>query len=367
VRIVRIDTHARPQVGVLRVTLDDGTIGWGQIASFEAADLVAEIVHRQIAPRVLGHRWEDIGAVLRQIEDRLLKFHGSHLSRGTAALETALVDAQARSRRQLVTEMLGGHTRPVPVYASSMLRTITPEDEALRLRRLQQEQGFRAFKVRVGSEAGHDRDEWPGRSEALVPAIRRALGPDATIHADGNSCYTPARAIEVGRLLQDHGYGHFEEPCPYWKLHWTREVTEALDMPVAGGEQDHAQPTWHTMIEDHVVDIVQPDICYIGGITVALDIARRAQARGLLCVPHCANHSLILPFTMHLWNALPNPGPYMEYSIEEQGLYAGLYRNPPTLRDGALHFDADGYGWGVRIDPDWLAHATHRATEADAT
>jgi L-alanine-DL-glutamate epimerase-like enolase superfamily enzyme len=351
-------------VGLLRVTLEDGTTGWGQIASFEAADIVAEIVHRQIAPHVLGVSFDPVAGLLERIIDRTLKFHGSHISRATAALETAVVDALACVHGQSVSEWLGGHTRPVPVYGSSMLRSITPEQEAARLRRLRDESGFRAFKVRVGREAGHDVDEWPGRTEALIPAVRTALGHDITIHADGNSGFSPGRAIEVGRMLEANGYGHFEEPCPYWKLHWTREVAEALDIPVAGGEQDHAIAVWHEMIQGGIVDIVQPDICYCGGITTALDIARRAAAQGMPCVPHCANHSLILVFTMHLWNALERPGPFMEYSIEEQTMYAGMYENPPRLMEGQLHFNLDGPGWGLKISDEWLAASRYQSSEA---
>ena len=82
-------------------------------------------------------------------------------------------------------------------------------------------------------------------------------------------------------------------------------------------------------------------------------------------MPHCANHSLITIFTMHLWNALPNKGPFMEYSIEDQGLYAGMYLNPPRLEDGKLHFVTEGYGWGVQINPRWLDKAVHRASLAN--
>ena len=82
--------------------------------------------------------------------------------------------------------------------------------------------GFDAFKFRIGRECGHDEDEWPGRTEAIVPAVRAALGDDAALLVDANSCYTPSRAIEVGRMLEQHGVVHFEEPCPYWELEWTR-------------------------------------------------------------------------------------------------------------------------------------------------
>jgi len=361
-KIAKLETFAVPQVGIVKITLDDDSTGWGQIASFEAADIVAEIIHRQISPCIIGIEFASLEAVLQKITDKTMKFHGSHISRGMSAIETALMDVIAKQQGKLVTEMLGGNTTPIPVYGSSMSRSITPANEGKRLKILQQEFGFNAFKVRVGKECGHDEDEWPGRTEEIIPLMRRVLGADTVIHADANSCYSPAKASEVGRMLEHHGYGHFEEPCPYWMLDWTREVSSSLDIAVAGGEQDHAPNTWESMIRDRVVDIVQPDIGYCGGISVALNIARLAQAQGLVCVPHCANHSLITVFTMHLWNALPNAGPFMEYSIEEQHLYAGLYHNAPRLEEGKLHFMSEGYGWGVQIRQQWLDQAVHRAS-----
>ena len=125
-KIIKLETFAIPQVGLVKITLEDVSTGWGQIASFEAADIVAEIIHRQIAPCLLGVEFESIQAVLQKITDRTMKFHGSHISRGMSAVETALMDALAKANGQLVTEMIGGNTTPIPVYGSSMSRTITP-------------------------------------------------------------------------------------------------------------------------------------------------------------------------------------------------------------------------------------------------
>ena len=87
-------------------------------------------------------------------------------------------------------------------------------------------------------------------------------------------------AIDLGTPGEDNHYGHFEEPCPYWEYDWTRMVTRKLTIPVAGGEQDNYMPAWKTMIRDHVVDIVQPDICYIGGFTRAREVADMAAEYG---------------------------------------------------------------------------------------
>ena len=114
--------------------------------------------------------------------------------------------------------------------------------------KLRDEKGFTAFKWRVGAECGRDRDEWPGRTEAIVPMVAKALGDDVDKLVDANSGFSPARAIEVGRMLESEGIGHFEEPCPYWEFAQTKEVRDALALDVAGGEQDCEFTAWSQMI-----------------------------------------------------------------------------------------------------------------------
>jgi L-alanine-DL-glutamate epimerase-like enolase superfamily enzyme len=248
-----------------------------------------------------------------------------------------------------------------------MRRDITPTDEVERLAELAGRHGFDAFKVRIGKECGHDEDEWPGRTEELVAEIRRGLGDGATLLVDANSCYTPSRAIEVGRLLERHGVVHFEEPCPYWELEWTRDVALALDLDVAGGEQDWDLRVWRQMIDTRAVDVVQPDVCYIGGLTRALRVADLAAAAGLPCTPHSANHSLVLVFTLHLLSAIANPGPYVEFSIEPDVDYpwqAGMYEPRSEVVDGVVATPS-GPGWGVEISEDWLARSERRVTSVE--
>ena len=114
---------------------------------------------------------------------------------------------------------------------------ITPEAEAKRLSRLRDEHGYTAFKFRVGKECGHDEDEWPGRTDAIVPMVRKALGDKATLLVDANSSYTPKKAIEIGKFLEQHGVVHFEEPCPYWEYDWTKQVTDALSLDVTAANR----------------------------------------------------------------------------------------------------------------------------------
>jgi L-alanine-DL-glutamate epimerase-like enolase superfamily enzyme len=364
VKIASLETFANQFVCFVRLTTDSGAVGWGQTSTYNA-DITAAVFHRQVAPWTLGANALDIEALITRVEEREHKFPGSYRCRALAGLDTALWDLHGKLAGKPVVELLGGKPRRLRAYASSMRRDISPAEEARRLVQLRDELGFDAFKWRVAAECGHDIDEWPGRTEDIVPQVARALGDGVAKLVDANSGYSPRRAIEVGRLLESQGISHFEEPCPYWQLAATKQVTDALALDVSGGEQDWDLATWERMIEMRAVDIVQPDIMYMGGLSRTLAVVRRAAAAGLPCTPHSANLSLVTVCTMHLLGAIANAGKYLELSIEGADYYPwqqGLFREDPyQVRDGHVSIPA-APGWGVEINPVWLDAAEHRVS-----
>jgi L-alanine-DL-glutamate epimerase-like enolase superfamily enzyme len=362
-KIANLETFTDEFVGFVKVTTDAGEVGWGQTSTYNA-DITATVFHRQVAPWVLGRDATDIQALIDRVEEKEHKYPGSYRCRALAGLDTALWDLRGRIAGKPVVELLGGKPGRLRAYASSMKRDITPQDEARRLVELRDTLGFTAFKWRVAAECGRDVDEWPGRTEEIVPTVSRALGDGIDKLVDANSGYSPARAIEVGRLLEQEGIGHYEEPCPYWHLEQTKVVTEALSLDVTGGEQDWDLATWQRMIDLRAVDIVQPDVMYMGGLTRTLAVARMAQHAGMPVTPHSANLSLVTMCTMHLLGAIPNAGKYLELSIEgadyypwQQDLFLG---DPYRVVDGHVTIPAEP-GWGVEINPQWLARAAYRS------
>lgn len=365
-KLKSIETFTTQYIGFVRVTAEDGAQGWGQVSTYNS-DITTQVLHRQVAPWMLGQDTTDLDDLLDRVTEREHKFPGSYLRRAMAGVDTAIWDLRGKQAGKPVAELLGGSAGTIRAYASSMKRDITPRDEADRMKRLQDLHGFDAFKVRAGAEVGRNRDEWPGRTEEIVPTMRNAL-PDAALLIDANSCYSPARAIEVGRMLEGEGFEHFEEPCPYWELEQTKEVTDALDIAVTGGEQDCDLTIWKRMIDMQAVDIVQPDILYLGGMCRTLRVARMAEAVGLPVTPHCANLGLVTLFTMHLMRAIPNAGKYLEFSIEGADYYPwqeGLFVVSPYALESGRARVTDAPGWGVDICPDWLARSVYAVSEAD--
>ncbi len=361
-----IETFTNENVGFVRVTSDDGSQGWGQVSTYHS-DITCQVLHRQVAPWVLGKPTNDLDDLLDLVTEREHKFPGSYLRRAMAGIDTAIWDMRGKQQGKPVTELLGGSAGPIRAYASSMKRDITPKAEAARLKSLRDEYGFDAFKVRAGAEVGRNQDEWPGRTEEIIPIVRKELGGDVDLLIDANSCYSPERAIEVGHLLQEHDYCHYEEPCPYWELEQTKQVTDALTIDVTGGEQDCDLPTWKRMIDMRAVNIVQPDILYLGGISRTLRVVAMAEQAGLPVTPHCANLSLVTLFTMHLLRAIPNAGKYLEFSIEGADYYPWqqdlFVENPYGIQNGHATV-LDKPGWGIEINPEWLTQSTYQISVA---
>jgi len=363
--IKKLETFSNSYVSFVKLTAEDGSIGWGQLSTYHS-DITAKIFHRQVAPWALGKDTDDLDKLIDLITDREHKFPGSYLRRAISGLDTAVWDLRGRVASKSVVELLGGSPGKLRAYASSMKRDITPKDEALRLKVLRDEKGFDAFKVRAGAEVGRDTDEWLGRTEEIIPTIRKELGSEVDLLIDANSCYSPKRAIQIGHILEDNNFCHFEEPCPYWELEQTKEVTDTLSIDVTGGEQDCDLSTWRRMIDMRAVNIVQPDILYLGGINRTLRVVKMANDAKIPITPHCANLSLVTLFTMHLLKAISGGGKYLEFSIEGADYYPwqeNLFINNPFEIENGMVEVPDTPGWGIEINPHWLENSSYEISE----
>lgn len=360
-KIATIETFLADQLAIVRIRTDDGAEGIGQTSPFQPG-LSVRVLHEMAAPFFLGQDPWDLEALVERCIRKQYKFPSTFLLRALCGIDTALWDLLGKVTGQPVCKLLGGQVRSVvPMYASSMSRSITPEAEAERLAKLAAEQGFRCAKIRVGDAMGADRDASPRRTERIIPYIREAMGPDFQIHADANGGFSVSRAIRVGRLLEEHGYGHFEEPCPYEEIEATAQVAAALDIPVAGGEQDNSLPQFRRMLNMQAVDIVQPDVGYLGGVGRARRVARMAEDAGIPCTPHCSNTSMLQLFVLHLVAAMPACMQFQEWGIEDNPWLQDVYEPMLRVVDGEVEVPSTP-GWGVEIVPSFLRSATREAS-----
>jgi L-alanine-DL-glutamate epimerase-like enolase superfamily enzyme len=203
-------------------------------------------------------------------------------------------------------------------------------------------------------------DSLPGRTEALIPLVREAFGPDMTLYADSNSSYDAAEAIRVGRLMEEHGYAFYEEPCRFDHLEQTKAVADALTIPVAGGEQEFSEERFRWMIANRGVDVVQPDLHYYGGFIRSMRVARAAHEAGMLCTPHMSGSGLGYLDAAIFASCIPNPVPFTEYK--------GSADVPVSSDTSSLKVEAgtirvpSGPGFGIVIDPAYVREAKPVAT-----
>ena len=192
---------------------------------------------------------------------------------------------------------------------------------------------------------GSRRIETPGRTETLIPLARKTLGDAIDIHADANSSYDPPQAIRVGRLLEDINAVYFEEPCPFDHLEETKVVTDALTIPVAGGEQEYSDWRFRWTIANRGVDIVQPDLFYYGGMIRSIRVARMAAAAKMPTTVHISG-GFGFVYMLHFASCVPDIGRYQEYKLG-LGEY-GTWIDPPiSVKDGKMTVPG-GPGVGIK-------------------
>ena len=336
---------------LVRVHTDEGITGYGECSPMNNPLVAAHIDHA-LAALVIGLDPFDLEATVEKMFLDTYKLAGQSMAMAISGLEIALWDIMGKALGQPIYRLLGGaYRKQIPMYASSMSRTISPDDEAKRLAGLVEKHGFKAVKVRVGNKFGFDEDAWPDRSLELVRTVRAALGDEIEIMVDGNSGFSAPRAIELGRHLQHYRVFHFEEPCPYWDLDSTAKVAKALDLPIAGGEQDWELTRFKEMLQKQAVDIVQPDLIKAGGFTVCKKIAALAEAFGCVCTPH-QTQPLGTIINLHFAASTPNCRYSQEYNIEPHPLRDSLFTEPVLdVKDGLLTVP-EGPGLGIEINED---------------
>lgn len=272
------------------------------------------------------------------------------------AVEQALLELMGQAARRPVADFFGGAKRlDIPVYYASGNRGNTPEQEVEYLHKLVAGSGVRAIKFRLGGRMSRNADSLPGRTEKLIPLVRKSFGDAMTLYADANSSYDAKEAIRIGRIMQENRYGFYEEPCEFDDLWSTKEVADALALPIAGGEQEFSLHRWHWMVANRGVDIVQPDLHYGGGFIRATKVARMAAAAGMTVVPHMSGGGLGYLDVVQFAAFTPNMGPFQEFK--------GNATIPVSCATSSLKCEKGnvrcptGPGFGVTIDPDFVKKA----------
>jgi L-alanine-DL-glutamate epimerase-like enolase superfamily enzyme len=357
VKIASIELlHAHNQY-FLRTRSADGAEGIVQAKNIEE---YIPILAQRVRPFFLGKDARDLEHLVDEVYavNSNYKLAGQAFWCPVAYVEQSLFDLMGKSLKKPAGELMGGVLRKeIPVYLSGSAREATAEEEVEVYVRGVENTGAKAVKFKIGGRMSDNHDASPGRTNTILELAQKKLAGKVTLMADANGSYDAKNAIEIGKRLQEMKYLWFEEPCPWEELSETKKVADALDMKVAFGEQNSSLWQFQWMIDNKVLDIVQPDLNYNGGFIRAARVARMARNAGMWICPHNTQTGAASVNILQFAATTQNIGPYMEYVSRGPAKKESYYSPNFEIKNGVIPVPT-GPGMGLEFDPEFLKTAT---------
>jgi len=272
-----------------------------------------------------------------------------------ATIEFAILDMLGRIVEKPIGELIGEvQHKEIAVYQANNYRGKSAEESLERIQESVAKSQAKAVKFKVGGRMSKNKDYPANRSEKLIPMVRKAFGDDMTIYADSNGSYDVEEAVRIGKIIEEHQFDFYEEPVPFDWYEETKQVSQALNVPIAGGEQEPSMRNFRWLIGNKALDIVQPDIFYFGGMIRSMKVARMAETLGIPCVPHISGSGLGYLYMMHFVSAVPNAGPFHEFKGFNKNIPLECTTSKLESVNGVVTVPS-GPGLGVEIDPEFVA------------
>jgi L-alanine-DL-glutamate epimerase-like enolase superfamily enzyme len=323
------------EIPFVEITDNAGTTGTGFGYTIgQGGTTIAELLRRELVDKLIGldsRQVSEIGHTLRQSIHALTP--GPIASNALAAIDVALWDLLAKRAGLPLHCLLGGAKREVPVYNTDVGWLDRPIGEMVALcREAVSSGGFRGVKLKVGKpDAEEDRER--------VAKVREAVGHQTPLMLDANQSWTIEEAIPRLKKLQPYAPLWIEEPLPATDIQGFRELGRHTAIPRAGGESLYSPAVFYEYLRQGALDILQPDVARLGGITPALEVCHLAQSANLRVAPHVSPElSLVVAA------AVPNSF-YIEYIPQMNP----VLQHPLAVENGVAKPSAEP-GHGIAFD-----------------
>jgi len=329
------------ETAFVKLTTDDGLIGWGEALAPVAPETVGVIVEQLLAPALVGRDPLD-GNVLWNVMYDLMRergYYGGFMLDAISACDTALWDLRGKILSQPVYQLLGGaYQDSIPCYVSGLPKPTAEERVELALSFV--DKGFSAFKLAAGHGLRADSQS--------VKALREALGDEATLLLDAHWVYALDDAVRLGKRLEELDAGFFEAPINPEDIESHAQLASAIAIPVAIGETERTRYQFRPWLMQKAADILQPDVGR-AGISEVAKIASMAEAFNVKMAPHLSvGLGICIAATIHVAAAIPNLY-LLEYQPPVFEVANMLLTKPLTCEKGCYVLPR-GAGLGVELD-----------------
>jgi L-alanine-DL-glutamate epimerase-like enolase superfamily enzyme len=339
---------------IVVVETDAGVSGFGpgSIATGPTRSLARSILRERVLGQDVAQAL-DIGALVNDPRQLPQLRHGRPLM-----IELPLWDLLGKLSGLAVYRLLGGYRDRVNAYCST--GSVLPVEQHVEQALDAYDRGYRAIKLRLHR---------PNLDDDLnvVRAVRDVLGDGMEIMADANQQQNPfwsrADALRAARALQELGVVWLEEPLPMYDAEGLAALSAAVEIPIAGAENEYRLPAYSALLERRALDLVQPDLVGCGGLLEFRKIAAVAESHQTWALPHVWDHGLTLLCSLHAIGSVPN-APYAESTDDVNwpaSVRDALLASPLQVVDGEIAIPR-GPGWGV--DLNWeVVHRYARVEE----
>lgn len=336
---------------VVKITCDDGTVGWGESHHALSPTAIAELINSSLAPIVVGSDPFDTEGTWARIYRHQVATHGA----GTAVviamsgIDMALWDIKGKVLGIPVYRLMGGSKKRIRAYAGGLYLGYQDLDSLEREVRSLVDQGYTALKLRVGQDARLD--------AVKVARIRKVVGDDVDILVDAATRYSVADVRVVADYCNEYRVYWLEEPFTPDAISLYAMFRYYSNTPLAWGENNYTKYAFRDMLMNEAVDIVQPDCTKAGGLTEVKKIADMADASHRLIAPHTSQSMLSTAANVHLLCAVPNSLIYEADLAPLNPFRDTLARNPLRVIEGYIEPN-DEPGLGLDIDESMLSRYT---------
>ena len=350
---------------IVEVETDEGVTGWGEcFGPGNIAFANKGIVEKVIQPMVLGMPALDRDVIWHKVYN-LMRDHGQKGMplQALSGVDIALWDIAGKAANLPLYKMIGGaHRDKVEVYGYGMM--LRPENIKSLISRFKEESaeikemGFKALKMKVGVG--------PKDDIKLIEAVRGGIGDNFRFMVDANHGYTTHDALYVGRAMEEFSPYWFEEPVAPEDLDGYRELRAFLKVNISGGEAEFNRWGWRKLLESRGLDIAQPEVCALGGISEYLRVLALCHSHFTPVVNHVWGSAIAVAVNLHLLAAMPPlPGglfpwePMLEFDTTHNHFIDDLLtvsldiKNQVKSNNGTVSLP-NGPGLGVTPQRDFL-------------